>query len=65
MQVKKLSLAARHWHSACIIPGIPGKENKHPPVADPSTPQASNQWMEVLDEGKNEIWVELCVLGTG
>jgi hypothetical protein len=62
MQVEKLSLAARHWHSACIIPR---KENKHPPVADPSTPQASNRWMEVLDEGKNEISVELCVLGTG
>jgi hypothetical protein len=74
MQIKKFLLAARHWHQTCIIPST---EHKHPPVADLSTPQASD-WrvmtnlsttatasplFEILAEGKKKISVELCVFG--
>jgi hypothetical protein len=76
MLLKKFSLAARHWHEACTIPG---KEHKHPPVADPSTTQASNRrvttprarpplnrrFSKVLDKAKTKSRLSYAYLALG
>jgi hypothetical protein len=72
----------KNFHSPLDIGTWPAsltlRKHNYPPVADLSTPQASNRRVtmttsttateplfEVLAEGKNEISVELCVFGTG